>query len=208
MGIARRGGLTPANGSAAVIEVVPATADRWEDIAVVLGGDGKHGCWCLYWRLSAGDYSRTQGANRPKSLRRLTRGSPAPGMLAYLDGEPAGWLGLGPRPSMERLVRSRTIPAVDDVPVWSIVCFMIRVGLRRRGVARALLAGAVVYARSQEAPGLEAYPIDPGDGRADMAFGYVGFTRMFEAEGFRRVVETAARSDGRPRVLMRLDLQR
>jgi GNAT superfamily N-acetyltransferase len=206
VGIARRHGLTASTGDATRVEVVPATAERWDDIAAILGGDGERGCWCQYWRLSAGDYSRTRGADRPNQLRRLTSGDPAPGMLAYVDGEPAGWLGLGPRPALERLVRSRTIPAVDDVPVWSIVCFMIRVGFRRRGVARALLAGAVAYARSSGAPGLEAYPIDPGDRRADTAFGYVGFTRMFEAEGFRRVTETAARSDGRPRVLMRLDL--
>jgi hypothetical protein len=107
---------------------------------------------------------------------------------------------------MERLVRSRTIPAVDDVPVWSIVCFLIRVGYRRRGVAIALLDGVMDLARRSGAPGLEAYPIDPEGRRADTAFGYVGFTPMFERAGFRRVLETAARSDRRARWLMRLDL--
>ena len=93
---------------------------------------------------------------------------------------------------------------VDDLPVWSIVCFLVRVGYRRRGVAAALLDGVVDFAQRSGAPGMEAYPIDPEGGRVDVGFGYVGFTPMFEKAGFRRVVETSANSAGRPRILMRL----
>ena len=57
-------------------------------------------------------------------------------------------------------------------------------------------------------PGVEAYPIDPEGGRVDAGFGYVGVTPMFEKAGFRRVVETAAHSDRRPRILMRLMFRR
>jgi GNAT superfamily N-acetyltransferase len=130
---------------------------------------------------------------------------PPPGMLAYVDGEVAGWCGFGVRPALPRLARSRTIPAIDDRPVWSILCFNIRVGYRRRGVAAALLAGVVDLARRSGAPGVEAYPIDPEGGRVDVTFGYVGVTSMFERAGFRRVLETGAHSDRRPRWLMRLD---
>ena len=126
-------------------------------------------------------------------------------MLAYVDGEVAGWCGFGPRPSLPRLERSRTIPKIDDKPVWSILCFNIRVGYRRRGVATALLDGVIDFARTSGAPGLEAYPIDPEGGRVNSGFGYVGLTPWFERRGFRRVLETAARSDRRPRILMRLD---
>lgn len=129
-------------------------------------------------------------------------------MLAYVDGEVAGWCGFGPRPLLPRLVRSRTIPAIDDAPVWSILCFKIRVGYRRRGVAKALLGGVVELARRAGAPGVEAYPIDPGGERVDVGFAYVGLTPMFEQAGFRRVLETSARSAGRPRWLMRLDFDR
>jgi GNAT superfamily N-acetyltransferase len=107
---------------------------------------------------------------------------------------------------MGRLVRSRTIPALDDLPVWSIVCFLVRPGFRRQGVTRALLRGAIECARKQGAPALEAYPVDPGGKRIDTAFGYVGILPVFEQEGFRRIVETSARSAGLPRWLVRLDL--
>ena len=73
---------------------------------------------------------------------------------------------------------------------------------RRPGTA----PGAVAYARKAGAPALEAYPIDPASQRLDVAFSYVGFIPMFEDVGFQQVIETDAHSAGRPRILMRLDL--
>jgi GNAT superfamily N-acetyltransferase len=105
-----------------------------------------------------------------------------------------------------RLARSRTIPAVDDLPVWAIVCFLVSTGYRRRGVARALLQGAIATARQHGAPALEAYPVDPGPKRLSTNFAYVGTVPMFEKAGFYRVLETSARSAGLPRWLMRLQL--
>ena len=193
---------TPSVGT---IQVVPATPDRWDDVVTVLGGSGDVGCWCQAPRGLVPGGRRTPAGARRAALREQLAGAPPPGMLAYVDGEVAGWCGFGPRPSLPRLVRSRTIPAIDDRPVWSILCFNVRVGYRRRGVAAALLDGVVELARRSGAPGVEAYPIDPEGGRVDVGFGYVGVTPMFEKVGFRRVVETGARSDKRPRILMRLD---
>lgn len=191
--------------SATVIDVVPASADRWADVVTLLGRSGDRGCWCQAPRgLVAGDATSEPGARR-EALRAQLEDDPPAGMLAYIDGEVAGWCGFGPRPKLPRLARSRTIPTIDDRAVWSILCFNVRVGFRRRGVAAALLDGVVEFARRSDAPGVEAYPIDPEGGRVDTSFGYVGVTSMFERAGFRRVVETAAHSDRRPRILMRLD---
>ena len=187
------------------IEVVPATANLWSDVVTLLGGDGDRGCWCQAPRGRAVGYGKGKPGARREALRVQLDEEPPAGMLAYVDGEVAGWCGFGPRPSLPRLERSRTIPKVDDLPVWSILCFNIRVGYRRRGVAAALLAGVVDYACRSGAPGVEAYPIDPDGGRVSANFGYVGVTPMFEKAGFRRVVETSAHSDHRPRILMRLE---
>lgn len=191
------------------LEVVPATADRWADVVTLLGGSGERGCWCQSWRGSvAGSIAfgkATAGSNRAALEAQVRDGEFAPGVVAYLDGLPVGWCGLGPRRAMPRLMRSRTIPLVDDVPVWSIGCFVVRAGYRRRGVARALLDGAIAYARSMGAPAMEAYPIDPGDARVSTAFAFVGFTSTFEAAGFQRVALTDAHSAGLPRWLMRRD---
>ena len=189
------------------IEVVAATADSWVDVVALFEGDGPLGCWCQYWRRSSRAFSTGGPGSGEANLDAQVRaGPPAPGVIAYVNGEPAGWCGFGPRATLERLVRSRTIPVIDDLAVWSVVCFKVRVGYRRRGVATALLAGAIEYARSMAAPAIEAYPIDTDGHRLDVGFSYVGFTSMFEAAGFHRVLETGARSAGRPRILMRLDL--
>ena len=194
-------GATAALGS---IEVLPATPDRWADVVNVLGGNGDRGCWCQAPRGRAVGYGKSRPGARREALQSQLEEEPPPGMLAYVDGEVAGWCGFGPRPRLPRLERSRTIPRIDEEPVWSILCFNVRVGYRRRGVAAALLDGVVEFARRSGAPGVEAYPIDPEGGRVDVSFGYVGVTPMFEKAGFRRIVETAAHSDRRPRILMRL----
>ena len=188
----------------APITVLPAASERWPDVESLLGRDQERGCWCQYWRLSSSAYAaRSPGGQVMRA--RLDR-QPAPGVLAYIGEEVVGWCGIGPRTEMERLARSRTIPRIDDRPVWSIVCFLVHVGYRRRGVATALLAGVIDYAREQGAVGLEAYPIDSEGSRVDVEFAYVGTTSMFERVGFRRVVETASHSARRTRWLMRLNL--
>lgn len=194
-------------GAADDVVVQPATEDRFDDVVAVLGCTDGAPCCCQYWRMSAGDYGRSTLEERIAALRAQTRETPPPGMLAYVAGEPAGWCGFAVRQRAERLVRSRTIPPVDDLPVWAIYCFTVRTGFRRRGLARALLDGLIEYARGEGAPGLEAYPVDTGGARIHGTAAYVGTAGMFEAAGFRRVLETDARSARLPRWLMRLDLR-
>ena len=193
-------------GAPADVEVLPATAERFDDVVAILGCTETAPCCCQYWRMSSGDYNRATLAERRAALRAQTGETPPPGMLAYLEGEPVGWCGFGARDRMERLVRSRTIPKLDDVRVWAIFCFTVRTGYRRRGVARGLLAGLIAYARQERVPALEAYPVETDGARIHGTAAYVGTTGMFEAAGFRRVLETQARSDHRPRWLMRLEL--
>lgn len=185
------------------IEIHPATPDRWEDVRAVLDGSGEVGCWCQPWR-GLDTKKLSGGRSRTELLRdQMVGGPPPPGYLAYLDGEPVGWIGVGVRTELPRLANSRTIPKVDDLPVWAIGCFRIRPGNRRRGVATALLSAVVDAARDAGAPGLEAYPIDPDGKRVDATLGFVGFASMFEAAGFRQVSTTSAHSARLPRLLMR-----
>ncbi len=186
------------------LTVVPATAEHFDGLASLLAPrGGERNCWCLYWRLSSGEFNRVR---RPTTMRRLTEQDPAPGVLAYRDGLAVGWCNVGPRAAMERLVRSRTILAVDDCPVWSVVCFVVRPGHRRQGIARALLAGAIGYARECGAPVLEAYPVDTGGERIHTTEAYVGTLGLFADAGFHVVTQTKATSARLPRLLVRLDL--
>jgi ribosomal protein S18 acetylase RimI-like enzyme len=191
-----------------VVDIVPATSDRFEDVAAVLAQGDARACLCQWFWLSSGDYARSTLEERRTRLRRQTEGTPPPGLLAYVDGVPAGWVGFGPRAGMERLVRSRTIPTIDDEPVWSVVCFTVRTGFRRRGLADALLRALVRYAREQGAGCLEAYPAVTEGRRIQTAAAYVGTLSMFLRAGFDVISETDARSDHMPRVLVRLRLDR
>jgi GNAT superfamily N-acetyltransferase len=187
------------------LQILPATAERWPDIELLLGGDGDHGCWCQAWRGSATAFGLPKEASHREALRLQLGFDVPPGFIAYLDGEPAGWCGVGIRAETPRLLRSRTIPAIDDRPVWCIGCFRIRVGHRRKGVATNLLTGVIEAARAAGAPGVEAYPIDPGGRRVDVSFGFVGIASMFDRAGFHRVLETGGHAAGLPRILVRLD---
>ncbi len=189
------------------IEVLPADAQRFDDVTAVLNPAGSdRACWCLAYRVKSTDYNAMDADQRSERLRGFCAERPAPGVLAYAEGTPVGWCGVSPRSRLERLKRSRTIPTLDDVPVWSVICFVVRPEFRRRGVTGALLDGAVEYARSCGAPAIEGYPVDPEGARISSTAAHVGTTALFEAAGFRRVQETQARVDKRPRWLMRLDL--
>ncbi len=128
-----------------------------------------------------------------------------PGFLAYLGDEPVGWCGVVVRTEAPRLVRSRTIPAIDDQPVWAIGCFRIRVGTG--GAAwpgRCSRTSSRRRARRVRRGSRPTRSI-PSGRRVDVGFAYVGIASMFDEAGFRRVLETGAHSAGLPRLLVRLD---
>jgi hypothetical protein len=94
-----------------MVEVRPATRERFEDIVSVLGCNEQAPCCCQYRRMSSGGYNRASTAERREALLAQTTKSPPPEMLAYLGAEPVGWCGLGVRQRMERLAAcSRRMP--------------------------------------------------------------------------------------------------
>jgi GNAT superfamily N-acetyltransferase len=118
-----------------------------------------------------------------------------PGILAYSGGEPVGWCSLGPRDRYTRLTRSRILKPVDDEPVWSVVCFFVRKGFRRKGVTVKLLRAAIDHAKRGGAKILEGYPVEPKTDRMADAFLYTGIASGYRRAGF---VECLRRSETRP----------
>lgn len=187
--------------------VHPATADRFDDVAAVLGPKNPSSsvCWCLSHRLDSKTNRSLTGPDRGAYVRGLCERDVAPGVLAYDGAEVVGWAALAPRAELP-FARSRKIPHVDDLPVWSIWCLRVRPGHRGRGIAAPLLAGAVEYVRSCGAPAVEGYPIDNRGERVDLTMAYVGTRALFESVGFTHAADTTAVSGGFPRVVMRLGL--
>jgi hypothetical protein len=79
-----------------VIEVGPATA--FEDMCKVLGPKRPDAnvCWCLSYRIPSKENRSLVGPARGERVRQLVDQGP-PGVLAYDDGEVAGWAAVAPR---------------------------------------------------------------------------------------------------------------
>ena len=187
------------------IEVHPATLDRFDDVATMLGPKNPTSsvCWCLSHRVDARSNRSLVGPERGEYVRGLCGRDVAPGVLAYDGPEVVGWAAVAPRSELP-FARSTKIPHVDDLPVWSVWCIRVRPGRRGRGISPAVLAGAVDYARAMGAPAVEGYPVDNAGQRVDLTMAYVGTRAVFERVGFTKAADTAAVSGGFPRVVMRM----
>ncbi|AEE46710.1 GNAT family N-acetyltransferase [Cellulomonas fimi] len=185
-----------------VIDVRPALG-RFDDFATVVGpkGPGVQGCWCMSIRDG-----RIPPEERPAVMRDQCATDPGPGVLVYVDDEVAGWCSVAPRSTYRRLMRSRTLPFVDECDPWSVACFVVRPGFRKRGLMHVLLDGAVEHARAHGAQVVEGYPVETAGTRVDTVSGYVGTVELFEASGFEVVAPTTSRSGHRPRVVVRREL--
>ncbi|MET8897520.1 GNAT family N-acetyltransferase [Streptomyces albogriseolus] len=188
------------------VEVRPAS--EFEDVRALLGPKSPQAnvCWCLSYRIPSTLDRELRGPARGEYVAGLLRSGTPLGVLAHEDAEPVGWAAVAPRADTS-FVRSRKIPHVDDLPVWSLWCIRVRPGHRGRGLSHALIAGAVAYARAHGAPAVEAYPLDNGDARVDLTMAYPGLRRNFEQAGFTHAADTTSVLAGHPRVLMRLDLR-
>jgi GNAT superfamily N-acetyltransferase len=170
------------------LRIEPLSPASWDALARLFneGGDPRW-CWCVYWRLRSKDWSASSPSKNRRMLQGLADREPPPGLVA-LEGERAvGWVGLGPREDFDRLEHSKVRPRLDDLPVWSVVCFVVSKGARGRGLARRLLDAAVAYAADHGAPAIEAYPVAPDGVRVESAKAYTGVLTMFEDAGFREV---------------------
>ena len=179
----------------------PLTPALWPDLEDLFGRAGaSNGCWCQYWRLGPAYGKRPREQNRA-AFRAVTEAGP-PGLLAYEGARAVGWCQVTPRADLPWLERQRRIASlpVDDRTIWSVSCFYVRRGYRRRGIGTELLSAAIAMARQANAAVLEAYPVDP-DVPGSSGNIFTGVASTFRRAGFTTVGQ---RSVSRP--ILRLDL--
>ena len=178
----------------------PLTPELWPALEDLFSGQWPvGGCWCMYWRIGS-EYSKQPGAANKAAFCELVTSGPPPGLLG-LDGDLAvGWCQLTPRAALPWLDHTWRLKRVDDVPVWSLSCFYVRKGYRRRGVTSALIAAALDTARRAGAPALEAYPLDAKLTPSASSTGYVS---TFKRAGFKIVVRHV-----QSRPIMRYDFRK
>lgn len=199
------------------IRIIPANEATWDDIQAVFGVRGQAAsCRCQWYKTAPRTWDGQNPAlmtqERAGQLRVQTAAdhpdSPVTsGLVAYVDGEPAGWVAVEPRTAYPRLQRKPLVwkdrPGEDksDTAVWALTCFVVRVGFRRRGLMLALARAAIDFARDRGARALEAYPLQVDAGQ-DVAWGelFVGKDTVLAEAGFREVTHPTQR-----RSVMRVD---
>jgi len=182
------------------LRIVPLTPDLWTAFEDLFGKQGPCSrCWCMYWRIGPG-YRRQPAENNKSTFHAIVSDGPPPGLLAFSGNQAVGWCQLTPRDAIPWIDRAAKLGPVDDVPVWSISCFLVRKGYRRRGVTAALISAAIRAARAAGALVLEAYPLDAG---VTGSSSFTGYVSTFRKAGFKIVARRVAYQP-----IMRLELRR
>ncbi|MDP1731503.1 MAG: GNAT family N-acetyltransferase [Devosia sp.] len=134
-------------------EIHPASAARWDDLVAVIGDCAvANKCWCAYWYLGNADYKAGWGEHNRLPLEARVAAGEEPGIIAYVEGEPAAWVSVAPRSNFDRLNRSKNFAPIDDVPVWAVNCFVVAKSFRRHGLMPVLARAAADFALRKGAP--------------------------------------------------------
>ncbi len=163
----------------------PLTMKRWNDFEELFGPRGAYsGCWCMWWRTKRSEFEKQQGDGNRRAMKAIVESGKVPGILAYEKRTPVAWCSVAPREDFASLNRSRVLKRIDDLPVWSIVCFFVAKEHRRKGVIQDLIAAAVDHARRQGGKVVEAYPSVPKGDKVPPVSSFMGFPGLFERAGF------------------------
>jgi GNAT superfamily N-acetyltransferase len=192
------------------VRIAPANEVAWSDLQAILTGTAAR-CQCTRQRLGDHDWYATPVEQRADLLRSLAgcddpRATSTVGIVAFVNGEPAGWAAVDARSAFQRL-RGSPVPWAgraedkDDSTVWAIACLVVRRGYRKQGLTTALVRGAVEHARAEGATAIEGYPMVTGGQEIAWDELSVGPVGPFLAAGFREVSAPTKR-----RRVMRLDL--
>ncbi|WP_267902717.1 GNAT family N-acetyltransferase [Leifsonia sp. AG29] len=187
------------------VTVAAAGGARWEDVSAVMGTRGDPAsCWCQWFKLRRSEWDAASRQEKSALLHEQLDETDR-GVLAYVGGAPVGWAAVEPFSAYPALTRSPITRRRDGDPAdpWAATCFVVRLEFRGRGIARALLAGAIGHARDHGAEVLEGYPVDPQVRPSlSSAERYHGTVGLFRAAGFEEVRRPSA-----TRAIMRLRLR-
>lgn len=178
------------------LDFFPLTSDRWDDFTQLFGERGAcGGCWCMWMRLTRSVFEQQKGELNKNAIKEFVDSGNIPGLLAYQNDEPIGWISVAPREEFSVLQRSRILKPLDDKPVWSVACFFIDKEYRNQGLSVRLLHAAIEYVKQEGGEIVEGYPVEPRKDRMPAAFAWTGLASAFLAAGFS---EKERRSETRP----------
>ncbi len=169
----------------------PLTQKLWRDFEMLFGRSGAcGGCWCMHWKLRGKDFSENTGDTARQMQKSIVDSKTVPGLLAYSEGYPVGWIAVEPRSAYPKLAHSRILKPVDDQEVWSITCFYIEKKHRHHGLTVELLKAAIEYVQSQGGKIIEGYPVDAKKEKP-APFIFTGAATAFISAGFKEVARNS-----------------
>ena len=178
-------GTAPTPSAGTRFEIHPLTPKRWRDFEELFGSHGAYGgCWCMWWRSTRREFEKRKGEGNRRAMQAIVDSGKVPGLLAYLGATPVGWCSVAPREEFSSLERSPVLKRLDDLPVWSMVCFYVAKRFRGQGIAEALIGGALDYVRSCGGSWVEAYPTPPKETPLAPVSSFMGLPAMFIRAGF------------------------
>lgn len=139
-------------------------------------------CYCNHFHLTDIEVEAisTKEESRTCLVDRINEGGHN-GFLAFIDGEPVGWMNAGNKMNYARIVSNEELASSDDRKVASLVCFVVDRNHRGKGVATALLKEACDYFKKNGYDSVEAYPLIAPKNEAE---NYHGPLNMFLSNGF------------------------
>ena len=201
------------------LSILPANQASWQDLQAVFGDRDSGRCNCQRFKTRGWFWDQATDEQRRASLRDQANcddpeATSTTGLVAYLlaPGKriPVGWVAVEPRTEYPRLLGLPTVwkgrqgEDKQDDSVWSVTCFVVRKGYRKRGITYALAVAAVDYARANGARALEGYAMLTQPGK-EITWGelHVGARQVFAEAGFTEVSRPSVR-----RAVMRIDFDR
>lgn len=181
------------------VSVEPVTSERVDDWLELFDHHGFVGkpewaaCYCLEPHELDPAIGEREPAdwrdNRAAMVERLHSGR-AFGYLAYVDGQPAGWVNASLRSEYALYRRGDRVDPASGQPtdeqVVGISCFVVAPPYRGHGVSRALLDRVVTDAAGRGATWVEAYPFT---GANDGPESFRGSQASYAQAGFEQVKE-------------------
>lgn len=186
--VERLTGSTERLGAIGEVAVHPVTADRigdwlgFFDHEAFAGNPDWASCYCLEPHVPAPPEmpERPWRESRATSAERLRDGGTY-GYLAYVDGQPAGWVNASLR-SEYQFYRDVDPGGPQPRTVIAVSCFVVAPPFRRHGIASRLLDHVIAEAPARGVAFIEGYPHNAPQGSD--AGHFRGPRSLYEARGF------------------------
>jgi hypothetical protein len=147
-------------------------------------------CFCAAWHVPTWEGFGDRSAEQNKQFREelFARGI-YDGYLVYEEGIPSGWVQVGPRDELIKLVDQFSLQ--PDPQAWAITCFALTPKIQGKGLSHEIVRLILKDLRQQGVKKVQAFPKD-GEGLSKETI-WTGPLAVFHKAGFKVIKEDSRR---------------